>query len=251
MILTDDVYGTFTEAFHSLFTVCPRNTLCVYSFSKYYGATGWRLGTICLNRDNIFNDKLKALSGDEVEALNGRYSTLTRTPEQLSFMDRLVADSRDVALNHTAGLSTSQQVQMTLFALSSLLDKADIYKQSCWQLIHDRFEMLYRSIGISAPELPGNSEYYTVLDLYEIARRLYGEEFKAWTIHLPDKPRLLFRLAEETGVVLLPGKGFEIEHPSARVSLANLTMFQYKLIGQSVKRMLNELYQQYLKAQSF
>ncbi|WP_062270937.1 bifunctional aspartate transaminase/aspartate 4-decarboxylase [Endozoicomonas arenosclerae] len=130
MILTDDVYGTFTEAFHSLFAVCPRNTLCVYSFSKYYGATGWRLGTICLTQENIFDQKLGELPEKTVKALNRRYSSLTREPEQLNFMERLVADSRDVALNHTAGLSTPQQVQMVLFALSSLLDQGDVYKQS-------------------------------------------------------------------------------------------------------------------------
>ncbi|KEQ13159.1 aspartate aminotransferase [Endozoicomonas numazuensis] len=250
MILTDDVYGTFTEAFRSLFTVCPRNTVCVYSFSKYYGATGWRLGTICLNGDNVFDQKLKALPEEEKEVINRRYSSLTKEPEALGFIDRLVADSRDVALNHTAGLSTPQQVQMTLFALSSLLDKADTYKQSARQLIHDRFEMLYRSMGIKAPELAGNAEYYTVLDLYEIAFEVHGSPFEDWVRKLDDKPRLLYRLAEETGVVLLPGKGFEIEHPSARVSLANLTMYQYKLIGQSVKRFLDEFYQQYLDEDS-
>ena len=43
-------------------------------------------------------------------------------PQQLKFIDRLVADSRSVALNHTAGLSTPQQVQMALFALSPCMD---------------------------------------------------------------------------------------------------------------------------------
>jgi len=40
MIVTDDVYGTFTDDFVSLFAVLPRNTLLVYSFSKFFGATG-------------------------------------------------------------------------------------------------------------------------------------------------------------------------------------------------------------------
>jgi aspartate 4-decarboxylase len=42
-IITDDVYGTFADDFISLFAKCPHNTLCVYSFSKYFRATGWRL----------------------------------------------------------------------------------------------------------------------------------------------------------------------------------------------------------------
>ena len=42
MIITDDVYGTFSPHFRSLMAELPQNTLCVYSFSKYFGATGWR-----------------------------------------------------------------------------------------------------------------------------------------------------------------------------------------------------------------
>ena len=48
----------------------------------------------------------------------------------LRFIDRLVADSRTVALNHTAGLSTPQQVQMVLFSLFALMDENDGYKKS-------------------------------------------------------------------------------------------------------------------------
>jgi CBS domain-containing protein len=44
IILTDDVYATFADDFVSLFALCPRNTILVYSFSKYCGTTGWRLG---------------------------------------------------------------------------------------------------------------------------------------------------------------------------------------------------------------
>ena len=40
MIITDDVYSTFADNFTSLFSKCPYNTLCVYSFSKYFGALG-------------------------------------------------------------------------------------------------------------------------------------------------------------------------------------------------------------------
>ena len=47
-IVTDDVYGTFADDFVSVFAKCPRNTLLVYSFSKFFGATGWRLGVIAL-----------------------------------------------------------------------------------------------------------------------------------------------------------------------------------------------------------
>ena len=45
--------------------------------------------------------------------LDKRYGGLTLEPRKLAFIDRIVADSRDIALNHTAGLSLPQQVMMT------------------------------------------------------------------------------------------------------------------------------------------
>src|SRR5262249_151431 len=44
MLLTDDVYGTFVNGFRSLLGELPQNTIGVYSYSKYFGCTGWRLG---------------------------------------------------------------------------------------------------------------------------------------------------------------------------------------------------------------
>ena len=44
ILLTDDVYGTFVPGFRSLMGAYPKNTIGVYSYSKYFGCTGWRLG---------------------------------------------------------------------------------------------------------------------------------------------------------------------------------------------------------------
>ena len=41
IIISDDVYGTFVPHYRSLLDDLPYNTACVYSFSKYFGATGW------------------------------------------------------------------------------------------------------------------------------------------------------------------------------------------------------------------
>ena len=108
LIVTDDVYGTFADDFVSLFAKCPFNTLCVYSFSKFFGATGWRLGVIALHDDNAFDAALMGLLEQEKLLLDKRYSSLTTTPREVAFIDRLVADGRAVALNHTAGLSVPQ-----------------------------------------------------------------------------------------------------------------------------------------------
>ena len=135
LIVTDDVYGTFADDFVSVFAKCPRNTLCVYSFSKFFGATGWRLGAIALHDDNVYDEMIAALPEPEKLLLDKRYSSLTTTPRDLRFIDRLVADSRAVALNHTAGLSVPQQLQMALFALSGLMDREHRYKDAAKQLI--------------------------------------------------------------------------------------------------------------------
>ena len=140
IIITDDVYGTLADEFVSLFAMCPRNTLCVYSFSEYFGATGWRLGVIGLHEDNVIDDALAALQDTEKQRLDRRYSSLTTDVAGLRFIDRLVADSRAVVLNHTAGLSVPQQLQMMLFALNGLMDLDGSYKAaaSIWSGIASR-----------------------------------------------------------------------------------------------------------------
>ncbi len=120
----------------------------MYSFSKYFGATGWRLGVIAAHKNNVFDHALAQLPESAKKALDHRYRSLLPDVRSLKFIDRLVADSRVVALNHTAGLSTPQQVQMVLFSLFALMDEADAYKQALKQLIRRREATLYRELGM-------------------------------------------------------------------------------------------------------
>src|SRR5437867_3156716 len=136
MLLTDDVYGTFVPEFRSLLGEAPQNTIGVYSYSKYFGCTGWRLGVIAVHEDNIFDKMIAKLPDTELKALDKRYGALTLEPRKVKFIDRIVADSRDVALNHTAGLSLPQQVMMTLFSLSEMMDGARRYQQACMEIVH-------------------------------------------------------------------------------------------------------------------
>ena len=240
LIVTDDVYGTFADDFVSVFAKCPRNTLCVYSFSKFFGATGWRLGAIAVHDDNVFDDALRALPEPLKLALDARYATLATKPREIAFIDRLVADSRAVALNHTAGLSVPQQLQMALFALNGLMDREHRYKNGAKQLIRDRYRTLFASMGVEAPHGASDVDYYTLIDLQEIGGKLYGPAFEDWFVKKDLGTSFLFRLARETGVVLLPGNGFEVVNTSARVSLANLTEVEYAAIGRFTRRILDE-----------
>lgn len=65
IIITDDVYGTFVKDFQSVYSVVPTNTILVYSYSKLYGATGWRLGTIALHENNIVDKLITELPENE------------------------------------------------------------------------------------------------------------------------------------------------------------------------------------------
>ena len=250
IIVTDDVYGTFADNFRSLYSVCPQNTVLVYSFSKYFGSTGWRLGVVATHTQNVLDRALAALPEEEKEALDKRYASLTPDVRGLKFIDRLVADSRTVALNHTAGLSTPQQVQMVLFALFALMDGREAYKTALKNLLHRRELALYRDLGVPAPNDPGCTHYYTLIDLANVATHLYGTRFARWLITRVDYQTILFRIADETGVVLLPGDGFAVRRPSARASLANLNEYQYAAIGAALRRMADEYYERYKQEKS-
>ena len=246
IIITDDVYATFADNFVSVFAACPRNTLCVYSFSKYFGATGWRLGTIALHQENVIDELLGALPVSEEQRLNARYSSLTTDVRGLTFIDRLVADSRSVALNHTAGLSGPQQLHMVLFALHGLMDRLDRYQDAAKSLIRGRYATLFRSMGVVPTPAPDDAEYYSLIDLQKLGSRLYGDDFASWLVSRGELGlRFLLRLAAETGVVLLPGKGFDAVVPSVRVSLANLTDFEYRAIGAATRRILEDYHRMF------
>ena len=247
IILTDDVYATFADDFVSLFAICPHNTILVYSYSKYYGATGWRLGIIATHHDNVLDRQLAKLSEADKAMLDIRYGTLAVKPRDIKFIDRLVADSRDVAINHTAGLSTPQQVQIALFSLFDMMDEADDYRNAVKRVLHRRQTALYRELGLPTTRDPNGTDYYTLLDLEEITTELYGRKFADWMLAKKEPLEMLFRLADEGGVVLLPGKGFGTPHPSARASLANLNEYEYTKIGQVIRSLAEEYYEEFKK----
>jgi aspartate 4-decarboxylase len=103
-------------------------------------------------------------------------------------------------------------------------------------------------MGVAAPHELNDVNYYSLIDLQEIGGTLYGPGFKTWFVKSDLGIDFLFRLADETGVVLLPGNGFEVVDTSARVSLANLTEIEYASIGKFTRQVLDECYQDYAKS---
>ena len=235
IVVTDDVYGTFVPEFLSLMDVVPSNTIAVYSFSKYFGATGWRLGVIAIHENNVIDERLRALSPAELEELDRRYESISTNTADIPFIDRMVADSRQVALNHTAGLSLPQQVQMTLFAVFSLVDTDQSYKMRTRAIVNRRLANLYTGMGLELPADPLRAGYYAEIDLMSWARRRYGREFADWLAAECEPVDPVFRLAADHGVVLLNGGGFADTAWSARVSLANLLADDYLRVGASIR----------------
>jgi aspartate 4-decarboxylase len=237
MLLTDDVYGTFVHDFRSLLGELPQNTIGVYSYSKYFGCTGWRLGVIAVHEDNIFDKMIAKLPDADVKALDKRYGTLTLEPRKLKFIDRIVADSRDVALNHTAGLSLPQQVMMSLFSLAEMMDAEKKYQAACMEIVNRRAWAMIEGLGLAdklGPN-PNYDAYYGLIDFEFWARKNIGDEAVEYlkkNIHPLD---LAFRLAEAHGIVLLNGGGFEAPNWSMRVSLANLPDEAYEDIARGVR----------------
>lgn len=86
----------------------------------------------------------------------------------------MVADSRQVALNHTAGLSLPQQMQMGLFAAFALLDKENKYKQKMQEIIRRRLHALWENTGFTLTEDPLRVGYYTEIDMLVWARSSMG-----------------------------------------------------------------------------
>ncbi|BDH64637.1 TPA: aspartate 4-decarboxylase [Enterococcus faecalis] len=247
MILTDDVYGTFVPAFRSLFTELPYNTACIYSYSKYFGATGWRVGTIAVSQENIFDQLLKELPVAQKMELQARYATLNADTSQINFISRLVADSRDIALNHAAGLSSIQQAMMALFSLYALLKDGQAYKDEVMDICHTREKLLFRTLGIEEPLASLNTAYYCEINFRDWTEKRYGPEFssyltKSWTI-----TKVLTSLAEKEKLMLLKADAFGSDKWSVRISLANLATNQYSEVGKRMIRLSEHIKEEWLR----
>ncbi len=243
IILTDNVYIPFVNEFHSLFDVLPANCIAVYSFSKYFGCTGFRLGVIMMSKNNIIDRKLLK---DVPDSVNKRYKMMTLHPEKIKFIDRLLADSRQVAEAHTAGESTSQQVMMTLFATREMMDKSQAYNKQIKRLLKKRILNLTHPLSYPINETPRSANYYIVLDVQKAADILAGgTDFGSYLVKHRDPIEFVFRLAKDYATVVLSAIGFGASPEwTIRVSLANLPTEDYVEIGQNIRSLIEEYYKE-------
>lgn len=247
IVLTDTAYATFVDGFRSLIAELPKQTICVHSFSKHMGATGERLAFIAMHEDHVIDRLLREQPAGERGFRAERYRSVTEDLDSFEFVDRVVADSREVALYHIAGLATPQQVKMALFAIFALLDEGRAYLQMTRDVLERRLHALLGPLEVDMP-VGADTHYYTLLEVVELARRRHGEAFANWLLVSQHPLVFPIQLAERYGVVALPGRGFEATTWSIRISLANLADDAYPKIADAVHGALDDLHQLYGRA---
>ncbi len=231
IVLSDNVYAPFAPKYYSFMMSCPRNTIEVYSLSKYFGTTGWRLGICMIAKENRITKMIQNLPPKDQKALALRYNTVSINPKQLTFMERLVDDSRQVAMGHVAGLSTPQQALIGLFFYYQLSDRAHHYQDEIHNELKRRITTLYTELKTDPDITPEATNYYSMLNIPQIAENLFGKEARDHIVSKYEYLEFLFHLARVYHVVLLPGSGFGSSPWYIRISLANLTNNDYRTIG--------------------
>ncbi len=250
LFLTDDVYATFVPHFRSLLAELPHNTIGVYSYSKFFGCTGWRLGVIAVHENHVIDDLIAKLPDKERDALNRRYGTLMPDPRKLKFIDRIVADSRDVALNHTAGLSSPQQLMMTLFSLFALLESGATYQKQCMKIVRDRLQATLRGLNVDMTFGEEFTAYYGIVDLEYWLRNNVGDDVVRFIKENYHPLDIVYRLAADHSIVLLNGSGFDAPDWSVRISFANLPADAYENIGRALRAVARSYVEAYRFATS-
>jgi aspartate 4-decarboxylase len=237
IILSDNVYAPFAQEYNSLLISCPKNTIEVFSLSKYFGTTGWRLGIVMVAKNNRFNHLIKQLPHTKQELMNKRYSSATIHPSDLTFINRIVFDSRQVAEAHVGGLSTPQQVILALMLYYDMYDKQHHngeYKKQLIQLLIKRQTALCKHLHITVPTTPTATHYYQLLHIPTITENIYGKPQREYLTKNYEYMEFLMHLATKYHTVLLNGSGFGADPWMIRISIANLSLPDYETIGKNI-----------------
>ena len=130
-----------------------------------------------------------------------------------------------------------------------MLDAAGTRKRAARAVVRARFERLYRGAGLAPPDDPLLTSYYATLDVPALARSRYGDAFAEWLAAEFEPIDFVVRLAEERGIVLMDGGGFDAPKMSVRVSLANLPDEAYEPIGRAIAGLLADYHAEWIARQ--
>lgn len=245
VIISDTVYASFVHEFNTFGKELPENILGVYSYSKYFGVTGWRLGVVMVHENCVVNRLIKKLPKAKQALLDVRYRLVSNKPGEIPFHERLEMDSRQVALAHTGGISGPQQVAMCLFSLYELLNDDYAYKKSIMDILKKRWTALFGALNMPEPQGKNLTRYYALINLKTLAKKMYDHAF-AEQLAKGHSMEFLFKLAENHHTVCLPGEGFAGPDWSLRVALANINEEDCRNVGQAIVSVMKE-YKQSMK----
>lgn len=240
IVLSDNVYAPFVTEYNSFMQTCPQNTIEVFSLSKFFGTTGWRLGLCMIAKENKFNKLLTNLPKKYKDDISQRYKVASLTPDKLTFMQRLVFDSRQVAEGHVGGLSTPQQTLIGIYLYYFLHDTSSEYKKQIQNILIDRMNLLYKSLNTTIAMPPTSTNYYNLIDIPQVTENLHGKKAREYIENKYEYLEFLFHLAKQYHVVLLPGAGFGSTPWRVRVSLANLSDGDYAKISVALKNSIED-----------
>jgi aspartate 4-decarboxylase len=240
LVVNDTAYATFVEGFRGITAAIPRNVILLHSFSKGYAATGNRLGFVAVHRDSVVDRLLAEKPAADKERLRLRYQAASADVDRMPFIQRLLADSRQVALHNIAGLGTPDQVQMTFFELAYLMPEGAHYVVGVRRKLQARLDALYAGLGFPSPG-GEESHYYGMVDVMTVARTRYGEALVERIRRAMAPEEVALRLAAEFGVVVQGGPSFQGDPWDVRLSLASITEEQAGQIAQAFVSLVDRL----------
>ncbi|MFC1859777.1 aspartate 4-decarboxylase, partial [Thermodesulfobacteriota bacterium] len=135
---------------------------------------------------------------------------------------------------------------MCLFSLYELLDEDYSYKKAIMDILKKRWTALFKAVGLPEPQGNNLTRYYALIDLEQLAEKMYGPEFAA-QLTKGHALEFLLKLAEKHHTVCLPGKGFAGPNWSLRVALANIGEQECAEVGKAIAAVMRE-YKQVQKA---
>jgi aspartate 4-decarboxylase len=115
------------------------------------------------------------------------------------------------------------------------MDEKKAYQKACIGIVKKRVQATIEGLGIEVGENDHFDYYYGLIDFEFWAKKYLGEDIVKWmkaNVHPLD---IVFRLAEDHGIVLLNGSGFAAPDWSVRISFANLDDHVYDDIGRAVR----------------
>lgn len=244
IIIEDNSYSPLSTNFNCFFNVLPRNTISLYSFSNYFGTTGWQLALIAMHNSNLIDMQIIKDAPDDVHS---RYYMISTKPQHLKFLDRVSADSRQIMGTYDAGLSGPQQILMGLFAAYDLSHSKSGYKVVVKEMLEDRMNDLLLPLSIRAEEITGlETNYYAIIDIAKAADNIMGgTDFSKYIQQACDPIDFCNKLAKNYGVIVFPTVAFAGSYWGIRVSLACLPDNAYEHIGNAIRDLIDHYYEDY------